>query len=247
MVNRSSSLVNNVGGSLVDRLVPATPGTARDASSRDASSRDGTTRHGTARDGSARHGSARSGSPTSGAATRAALRPLLLVGVGVAFLALLAQLRLQIGPVPVTGQTLGVLLLGAAYGARLGALSAGAYALLGVAGLPLFAGGGSGAAYLLGPTGGYLVGFVVAAALLGALAERGWDRTYLRAALAMLAATVVIYLLGVSWLTAALGGDLKQALAVGLAPFVVGDLIKLGVAMTLLPTAWRLLGRLDDK
>lgn len=173
----------------------------------------------------------------------AALRPLLLVGAGVLFLALLAQLRVQIGPVPITGQTLGVLLLGAAFGARLGALTTGAYALLGLAGLPLFAGGGSGLAYLLGPTGGYLVGFVVAAGLLGMLAQRGWDKTYVRAAGAMLLATGVIYLFGVGWLTVALGGDLSAALAAGLAPFVVGDLIKLGVAVTLLPTAWHLLGR----
>ncbi len=218
MVNRSSSIVNTAGGSLMDRLVPALPGSDRRAG---------------ARHGSVRHGSA----------AHAAVRALLLVGAGVVFLALLAQLRLQIGPVPITGQTLGVLLLGAAYGARLGALTTGTYAVLGVAGLPLFAGGGSGAAYLLGPTGGYLVGFVVAAALLGALAERGWDRTFARAAVAMLVATAVIYLLGVGWLTAALGGDFSQALTVGLAPFVVGDLIKLGVAMTLLPTAWRLLGK----
>lgn len=175
--------------------------------------------------------------------SRAALRPLILVGVGVAFLALLAQLRLQIGPVPITGQTLGVLVLGAAYGARLGVLTTGAYALLGLVGLPLFAGGGAGFAYLLGPTGGYLVGFVAAAALLGVLADRGWDRTYVRAAVAMLAATLVIYLFGVGWLTVALGGNVSTALAVGLAPFVAGDLIKLGVAMTLLPTAWRLLGK----
>jgi biotin transport system substrate-specific component len=160
----------------------------------------------------------------------------------VAFLALLAQLRVQIGPVPITGQTLGVLLLGAAYGARLGVLTTGAYALLGVAGLPLFAGGGSGAAYLLGPTGGYLIGFVAAAGLLGALAQRGWDRTYLSAALAMLAATLVIYLFGVTWLSFALG-DLGAALAAGLVPFVPGDLIKLGAAVALLPSAWRLLGR----
>lgn len=173
----------------------------------------------------------------------AALRPLLLVGAGVLFLALLAQLRVQIGPVPITGQTLGVLLLGAAYGARLGAFTTGAYALLGLAGLPLFAGGGSGLAYLIGPTGGYLVGFVVAAGLLGMLAQRGWDKTYVRAAGAMLLATGVIYLFGVIWLTVALGGDLSAALAAGLAPFVVGDLIKLGVAVTLLPTAWHLLGR----
>lgn len=172
-----------------------------------------------------------------------ALKPVLLVGAGVAFLALLAQLRLQIGPVPLTGQTLGVLLLGAAYGARMGVLTTGAYAVLGVAGLPLFAGGGSGVAYLVGPTGGYVIGFVAAAALLGALAERGWDRSFARAALAMLLATGVIYLFGVAWLSVALGGNLTAAIAAGLTPFVVGDLIKLGVAVTLLPNAWRLLGR----
>ena len=187
---------------------------------------------------------ARVATPNEAAAPAgAALRTVLLVGAGVVFLALLAQLRVQIGPVPLTGQTLGVLLLGAAYGGRLGALTTGAYALLGLAGLPLFAGGGSRLAYLLGPTGGYLVGFVIAAGLLGLLAQRGWDKTYVRAACAMLLATVVIYLFGVSWLTVALGGDLSAALAAGLAPFVIGDLIKLGVAVSLLPTAWRLLGR----
>jgi biotin transport system substrate-specific component len=172
-----------------------------------------------------------------------AVRTVAMVAAGVAFLALLAQVRVQIGPVPFTGQTLGVLVLGAAYGARLGALTTGAYALLGVAGLPLFAGGGSGASYLLGPTGGYLIGFVAAAALLGVLAERGWDRSYPLTALAMLLATGVIYLFGVAWLAVALGGNLNAALTAGLAPFVVGDLMKLGVAVMLLPTAWRLLGR----
>lgn len=173
----------------------------------------------------------------------AGLRQALMVAGGVAFLALLAQVRLQVGPVPFTGQTLGVLLLGAAYGARLGALTTGAYALLGLAGLPLFAGGGSGLAYLLGPTGGYLIGFVLAAGLVGALARRGWDRGYGSAALAMLLASVAIYLPGVAWLSVALGGDVLGALAAGLAPFVLGDLLKLALAVLLLPTAWRLVGR----
>lgn len=172
-----------------------------------------------------------------------ALRPVLMLAAGVAFLALLAQVRVQIGPVPFTGQTLGVLLLGAAYGARMGALTTAAYALLGVAGLPLFAGGGSGLAYLMGPTGGYLIGFVLAATLLGALAERGWDRGYGSTALAMLAASAVIYLAGLAWLTVALGGDLGAALSAGLLPFLVGDAVKLAVAVALLPTAWRALQR----
>lgn len=171
------------------------------------------------------------------------LRGVLMVAGGVAFLALLAQVRLQLGPVPFTGQTLGVLLLGAAYGARMGALTTGAYALLGMAGLPLFTGGASGVAYVMGPTGGYLLGFVLAAALLGVLAQRGWDRGYGSAAVAMLLANVAIYVPGLAWLSVALGGDVTAALAVGLAPFVVGDLLKLALAVLLLPTAWRVLGR----
>lgn len=175
--------------------------------------------------------------------SRAAIRTATMVVVGVGFIALMAQLRLYVGPVPFTGQTLAVLLLGAAYGARLGLVTTAAYALLGAAGLPLFAGGESGVAYLLGPTGGYLLGFVLAAGLLGALAERGWDRSYGRTALAMLVANVIIFSCGVAWLQAALGGSWVQAFNVGVVPFVVGDLIKLALAVGLLPSAWRLLGR----
>lgn len=161
-------------------------------------------------------------------------RSALFVLGGVIFLALLAQLRLQIGPVPITGQTLGVLLLGAAYGARLGVLTVGAYGVLGVAGLPLFAGGGSGVEHLLGPTGGYLVGFLIAAGLLGELEQRGWLRGYLRAAAAMLAASLVIYGSGTLWLGAALGGDYVSAIALGVTPFLVGDAVKLALAVTLM-------------
>lgn len=231
MPNRlAPSAASLSAGTLVDRLVPVLGG-ARNAAGAGVTNAAPTN---TAPTNSA---------PANTVPTNTALRSLLLIGAGVAFLALLAQLRVQIGPVPVTGQTLGVLLLGAAYGARLGVITTGAYALLGVAGLPLFAGGGSGFAYLLGPTGGYLVGFVVAAGLLGALAQRGWDRTYAGAAGAMLAATLLIYVFGVTWLTVALGGDVTAALSAGVVPFVAGDLIKLGVAVTLLPSAWRLLGR----
>lgn len=179
----------------------------------------------------------------------AALRPaallqaLTMVVVGVGFIALLAQLRVQVGPVPFTGQTLAVLLLGAAYGARLGMLTTVTYALLGAAGLPLFAGGQSGVAYLLGPTGGYLLGFVLAAGLLGTLARRGWDRGYGRTALAMLAANVLILAIGVTWLHVALGGSWSQAFALGVVPFLLGDVIKLALAVGLLPSAWRWLGR----
>ncbi len=181
--------------------------------------------------------------PTTGSATRRGLRGVTLVVAGVAFLALLAQVRLQLGPVPFTGQTLGVLLLGAAYGVRLGAMTSGAYLLLGAAGLPLFTGGQAGVAYLLGPTGGYLLGFVAATALLGALAERGWDRSLPLTAAGMLLASVLIYAFGLTWLHFALGGSWLQAVHIGLVPFLLGDLVKLGLATVLLPTAWRLLGR----
>ena len=171
------------------------------------------------------------------------LTTIAKIAVGVLLLALLAQLRLQLGPVPFTGQTLGVLLLGAAYGAPLGAVTTSSYVLLGAIGLPLFAGGQSGFAYALGPTGGYLVGFVFAAALLGYLAGRGWDRSLTTCALAMLLANVVIYLPGLAWLQQALGLSWSATIAAGLTPFVAGDLVKLAIAAAVLPAAWRLLGK----
>jgi biotin transport system substrate-specific component len=164
------------------------------------------------------------------------------VAVGVLLLTLLAQVRVQIGPVPITGQTLGVLLLGAAYGLPLGLVSVGAYLALGAAGLPVFAGSASGLAYLAGPTGGYLVGFVLAAALLGYLSRRGWDKGVLSCALMMLLASLVIYLPGVTWLKQVLGASWSAAFAAGVAPFLVGDALKLAIATVALPGAWRLLG-----
>lgn len=164
------------------------------------------------------------------------------VAVGVLLLTLLAQVRVQIGPVPITGQTLGVLLLGAAYGLPLGLVSVGAYLALGAAGLPLFAGSASGLAYLVGPTGGYLLGFVLAATLLGYLARRGWDRGVLSCALMMMLASAVIYVPGVLWLKQVLGIGWSAALAAGVTPFLVGDLVKVAIAASALPGAWRLLG-----
>lgn len=187
--------------------------------------------------------------PVPASLSRGRVRAVALVALGVAFLALLAQLRVQIGPVPITGQTLGVLLLGAAYGARLGAATTGAYLLLGAVGLPLFTGGQAGLGYVMGPTGGYLVGFVAAAALLGTLAERGWDRSVRMTALAMLLASLVVYACGLAWLHVALNGagalgeGWARTLQVGLLPFLAGDAVKLAVATLLLPAAWRLSGR----
>lgn len=174
-------------------------------------------------------------------ARRGRLRTAVQVLAGIAFLTALAQLRIQVGPVPITGQTLGVLLLGAAYGAGIGAVTTASYVLIGALGLPVFTGANAGWAYLAGPTGGYLIGFVLAAALLGRLAARGWARTYLGTALAMVLATVLIYLPGLLWLKAVLAVDWGRTLAFGLFPFLVGDALKVVVAVIALPTASRLL------
>lgn len=184
--------------------------------------------------------------PARAGALDSRLATALKVGVGVLLLALLAQVRIQIGPVPITGQTFGVLLIGAGYGLSLGLSTVLTYLLLAALGLPLFAGGASGLAYLAGPTGGYLVGFVFATALLGLFVRRGWDRSLTSCAVAMLVASVVIYLPGLAWLKVLLGLDWPATIQAGLTPFLGGDLVKLVVAAALLPAAWRLLGRQDS-
>lgn len=174
-----------------------------------------------------------------------ALRTALQVALGVAFLALLAQLRVQLGPVPLTGQTLGVLLLGGAYGAGLGALTLAAYLTAGALGLGVFTGGAAGLAYLAGPTGGYLVGFLAAATLIGYLCERGWDRSFALTALAMLIGSALVYGFGLLWLGRIMP-SFGATLQAGLVPFIPGDLVKLALAATLLPTAARRFGRRAD-
>lgn len=167
---------------------------------------------------------------------------LLQISLGVVFIALLAQIRLELGPVPLTGQTLGVLLIGAAYGLSLGTLTLVTYLIVGGLGLGVFAGGAAGWSVLSGTTAGYLVGFVLAAALVGYLAQRGWDRHVGLAALAMLVGNVVIYIPGLLWLNT-FAPDMATTLQWGLIPFIPGDLIKLVLAAGLLPTVWQLLGR----
>jgi len=150
------------------------------------------------------------------------------------------EIRLPGNPVPITGQTFAVLLVGALLGPRRGGLALLAYLAQGAAGLPVFAGGAGGAAHLLGPTGGYLIGFAAAAALVGWLAERGWDRTPWFTAAAMILGNLVIYAFGVTRLSAFVGS--AQAVPLGLVPFLPGDLIKVGLAAGLLPAAWKILG-----
>ena len=162
---------------------------------------------------------------------------------GSVFVALSAQvaLRLPFSPVPVTGQTLAALLVGAVLGSRRGSLALLAYLAEGLAGIPVFAGGAVGFARLLGPTGGYLVGLIGAAYVTGLLAERGWDRRPRTTALAMLAGNAVVYAFGLAWLARFVGSD--HVLAAGLLPFVPGDLFKVALAAGMLPLGWKLINR----
>ena len=169
-----------------------------------------------------------------------------LVVLFSAFVALMAQIEIPLWPVPLTLQTLGVLFTGAVLGSRRGAFSMLLYLAEGLVGLPVFAGGASGVTQLLGPTGGYLVGFVIAAGLVGWLAERGWDRRLLWTVLAMVIGNLAIYALGVSWLAVFLG-DLQTALVKGALIFVPGDLVKIAVATLALPGGWALARRRQSR
>lgn len=164
----------------------------------------------------------------------------LVVG-GSLFIALCARLRIPLpfSPVPITGQTLAVLLVGALLGSRRGGLSLLTYLVEGACGLPVFQGGNAGLAYLAGPTGGYLVGFVAAAYVTGLLAERGWDRRTGTTILAMLLGNATLYAFGLPWLAVFVGSN---ALSLGFYPFIAGDLLKVALAATLLPSGWKLLG-----
>ena len=176
---------------------------------------------------------------------RSWLFDVVLLVLFSAFVALTAQVEIPLWPVPLTLQTLGVLFTGAVLGSRRGALALLLYLTEGALGLPVFAGGASGVGYMLGPTGGYLVGFVVAAGVVGWLAQRGWDRRLVWAAVAMVIGNVIIYVCGVAWLAVFLG-DLWGALVKGMLLFVVGDLIKIAVAALTLPGGWKLARRRDS-
>lgn len=174
---------------------------------------------------------------------RSAAYHMVLVVLGSLLVVLSARvaIRLPFSPVPVTGQTYAVLLVGAALGSRRGVLSMLLYIVEGGMGLPFFAAGASGWTRVFGPTGGYLLSYVLAAFVVGWLAERGWDRRLGTCVLAMLAGEIAIYLVGLPWLAAFVGAD--RVLPLGLLPFVPGDAFKLLLASASLPIAWRLLGR----
>jgi biotin transport system substrate-specific component len=167
-------------------------------------------------------------------------RSAVLVAAGAVLISLLAQLKVPLWPVPVTGQTFGVLLIGAALGSRLGAVTVLTYIAWGALGLPVFAGAASGPAALFGPTGGYLVGFVISAYVVGRLGERGWDRHTLTTGAAMLIGTALLFVPGLVWLSRFVGWD--RVLDLGLYPFVIGAFIKITLAALALPVAWKLTG-----
>ncbi len=172
---------------------------------------------------------------------RAGFYDFTMIVAGSLLIGLCAQIKIQpFGPVPITGQTFAVLMIGALLGARRGSLAVLAYLAQGLAGLPVFA-MVSGPAALLGPTGGYLVGFVPAAYVTGLLADKGWDRRIGTTVLAMALGNLVIYAFGLLWLCC-LTGVSTTVLTTGLLPFIPGDILKMVLAAILLPSAWKLLG-----
>jgi len=171
------------------------------------------------------------------------LRNTLAVIAGSMLLTLSAKAAIPFFPVPMTLQTLVVLALGMALGPRLGAAAVITYLAQGAIGLPVFAGTpekGIGLAYMLGTTGGYLVGFVLAALATGVLAERQWDRSVLTTIAAMVIGNIIIYACGLAWLGTIVGWD-KPVLAWGMTPFLLGDLAKVLIAAAVLPTIWKML------
>ncbi len=175
----------------------------------------------------------------------AILSRLFLVVAGSALIGVAAQFEVPWYPVPVTGQTLMVLLIGMAYGPVLGATTIIAYLLEGGIGLPVFAGGAAGWPVLAGFTGGYLIGFVPAAFLVGLLALRGMGHTILGTVMAMILGNLVIYGFGVAWLQGFIG--FEKAVVGGLLPFIYGDLLKIVIAAVAMPTAWRAVQKFQGK
>jgi biotin transport system substrate-specific component len=174
----------------------------------------------------------------------AAVRAVLLAFIGSALLTVSAKIQVPLPPVPLTMQTLVVLLIGATFGWRLGTATVLLYIAEGMIGLPVFANtppAVASPAYLLGPTGGYLVGYVAAAFIMGVLAERGWDRSLLRVTLMMAVGHLVIFAFGLLWLTHLVGPT--KAWAVGAAPFMAGTILKTALAAALMKGAWSLVRR----
>ena len=170
----------------------------------------------------------------------------VMVILGVAILALTAKMQFFVpgSPVPVTMTTFAVLTIGAGYGARLGALTIAGYLAVGLMGFDVFAGSSAekfGLIYMMGGTGGYLVGYLLAAFALGVAARKGWDRSVVTMGLAMLVGSALIYIPGLLWLNTFASGW-EQTLAWGITPFLIGDALKLALAAVVVPALWKLIG-----
>lgn len=183
-----------------------------------------------------------------GERVNARVRDIALVVAGALLIYLTARVAIPVpgSPVPITGQTFWVLLVGGALGFRRGLIGVALYVLLGVIGLPFFAEGKGGISVIWGATGGYLIGFVIAGALVGRLAELGWDRKLGGALGAMLLGSAVIYAIGLPWLGVVIGSSPSDTIAQGLTPFIFGDALKLVLAAVLFPVAWWVVGRRPD-
>jgi biotin transport system substrate-specific component len=180
-----------------------------------------------------------------GEATSPRLRNALLIAAGALLIFLTSKISLAIpgNPVPYTLQTFGILVVGGALGLRRGGAAALLYVSLGVIGLPFFAEGRGGLSVVFGATGGYLIGFVLAGALVGRLAELGWDR-HIGGSLGMNAlGTALIYVVAIPWLMVVLQLDLAQAVTLGVMPFLLVDMVKLAAAAAVFPAAWWVVGR----
>ena len=164
-----------------------------------------------------------------------------LILTGTVFLAVMAQIAFPIpgSPVPFTGQTLGVLLLGTAYGAGLGASTVAFYLLMGMAGAPIFSSGTSGIERIVGPTGGYLVGMLISSLVLGALAGRKWDQKIKTVIPTMIIGNLIIFAIGLLWLNQYTGQSWLWTFEKGFTPFIFGEIIKIAIASTALPTVWK--------
>ena len=173
------------------------------------------------------------------------LRHVALIAVGAALIFASSRIAIPVpgSPVPITGQTFGVLLVGGALGFRRGLASTVLYVLIGLVGLPFFAEGKGGLTVIWGATGGYLIGFVVAGAVIGRLAELGWDRKLGGALGAMLVGSAIIYGIALPWLKAVAGLSVEDTIAKGLTPFLLGDALKIVLAAVLFPAAWWIVGR----
>ncbi|MDP6319466.1 MAG: biotin transporter BioY [SAR324 cluster bacterium] len=174
-----------------------------------------------------------------------ALRYALLALAGSVLITICTQISLPLFPVPMTLQTFAVFLIGLTYGWRLGGITVSLYLLEGAIGLPVFSGGKGGMIVFMGPTAGYLVGFLLAATACGWFAERGFDRSYFRLFLSLIVGNILIYTPGLFWLGTLIGWD-KPVLEYGLYPFIGGDLLKIAMAVLLLPTVWKIVNRLKQ-